>query len=102
MVVMINDNPSTTIIHCYSPTNAGVEMDFNIFYNELFFLVHSIQKDNVLIIGGDMNAQIGKNINNKFSLHNKTNRNGEHLTDFTLENRLTCLNIKFQKRKGKF
>ena len=55
----------------------------------------------VLIIGGDMNAQIGKNINNKFSLHNLSNRNGEHLTDFTLENRLTCLGTKFQKRKGK-
>ena len=45
-----------------------------------------------------MNAQIGKNVNNKFSL---SNRNGEHLTDFTLENRLTCLNTEFQKRKGK-
>ena len=26
---------------------------------------------------------------------------GEHLTDFTLEKRLICLNTKFQKRKGK-
>ena len=30
-----------------------------------------------------------------------SSRNGEHLTDFTLENRLTCLNTKFQKREGK-
>ena len=48
-----------------------------------------------------MNAQIGKNINQKFSIHNSSNRNGEHLTDFTLGNRLTCLNTKFQKGKGK-
>ena len=48
-----------------------------------------------------MNAQIGKNLNNKFCLHNLSNRNGEHLTDFTLENGLTSLNIKFQNRKGK-
>ena len=27
--------------------------------------------------------------------------NGQHLTDFTIENRLTCLNTKFQKREGK-
>ena len=47
------------------------------------------------------NAQIGKNVNHKFSLHNLSNRNGEHLTDFMLENRLTCLITKFQKRKGK-
>ena len=58
-------------------------------------------RNSVLIIGGDMNAQIGKNINNKFSLYSSSNRNGEHLSDFTLENRLTCLNTKFQKRKGK-
>ena len=43
-----------------------------------------------------MNAQIGKNVNHKFSLHNSSNRNREHL-----KNRLTCLITKFQKRKGK-
>ena len=48
-----------------------------------------------------MNAQIGKNVNNKFSLHNSSNRNRKDLMDFTLENRLTCLNSKFQKKKGK-
>ena len=48
-----------------------------------------------------MNAHIGKNVNHKFSLHNLSNRNGQHLTDHTIENRLTCLNIKFQKREGK-
>ena len=48
-----------------------------------------------------MNAQIGKNVNHKFSLHNLLNTNGEHLKDFTLENRLICLNTKFQKKEGK-
>ena len=48
-----------------------------------------------------MNAQIDKNVNNKFSLQNSSNRNSEHLTDFTLENGLTCLNTIYQKRKGK-
>ena len=36
-----------------------------------------------------------------FSQHDSSNRNGKHLTDFMLENRLTCLNTKFQKREGK-
>ena len=61
----------------------------------------SIPKHNVLINGGDMNAQIGKNGNNKYSLHNTSNRNGQHLTDFMIENRLTCLNTNYQKREGK-
>ena len=49
-----------------------------------------------------MNAQIGKNVNNKFILHNSSNRNGEHLTDFTRENKLTYLNTKFPKRKRRY
>ena len=48
-----------------------------------------------------MNAQIGKNRHNKYSLHNTSNRNGQHLTDFMIENRLTCLNTNYQKRKRK-
>ena len=55
----------------------------------------------MLVIGGDMNAQIRKNGNNKYSLHNMSNRNGQHLTDFMIENRLTCLYKNYQKRKGK-
>ena len=61
----------------------------------------SIPKHNLLVIGGDMNAQIGKNRHNKYSLHYASNRNGQHLIDFMIENRLTCLNTNFQKREGK-
>ena len=100
MVATFNGDPSTTII-CNSPTNIDDETNLIAFYNELSPLVRSIPKHNVLIIGGDMNAQTGKNVGNKFSLHNLTNKNGEHLTDFTLENKLTCLDTKFQKIKGK-
>ena len=101
MVATFNGNPSATIIFCYSPTNVSEETELITFYGELFLLVSSILKHNVHVIGGDMNAQIGKNRNNKFSLHNSTNRNGQHLTDFMIENRLTCLNTNFQKREGK-
>ena len=101
MVAMFNGNPRAIIISCYSPTNVCEETDLIAFYDELSSLVRNILKHNVLIIGGDLNAQIGKNINHKFSLHDLSNRNGEHLTDFTLENRLTCLNTNFQKREGK-
>ena len=71
------------------------------FYDELSSLVRSIPKHNMLVIGGDMNAQIGKNGNNKYSLHNTSNRNGQHLTDFMIENRFVCLNTNYQKREGK-
>ena len=101
MAAMFNGNPKATIISCYSPTNVSEETELVTFYEELSSLVRSIPKCNLLVIGGDMNAQIGKNRNNKYSLHNTSNRNGQHLIDFMIENRLTCLNTNFQKREGK-
>ena len=101
MVATFNGNPRATIVSCYSPTNVSEENEIVTFYDELSSLVRSIPKHNMLVIGGDMNAQIGKNGNNKYSLHNTSNRNGQHLTDFMIENRLACLNTNYQKRGGK-
>ena len=101
MTATFNGNPRATIISCYSPTNISEETKLATFYDELSSLVRSVPKHNLLIIGRDMNAQIGKNRHNKYSLHNTSNRNGQHLTDFMIENRLTCLNTNYQKREGK-
>ena len=101
MVATFNGNPKATIISCYTPTNVSEETELVAFYDELSSLMRSIPKHNVLVIDGDMNAQIGKNGNNKYSLHNMSNRNGQHLTDFMIEDRLTCLNTNFQKKEGK-
>ena len=101
MAANFNGNPRATIISCYSPTNVSEETELVTFYDELSSLVRSIPKHSMLVIGGDMNAQIGKNGNNKYSLHNTSNRNGQHLTDFMIENRLACLNTNYQKREGK-
>ena len=101
MVATFNGNPRATIISCYIPTNVSEETEFVAFYDKLSSLVHGIPKHNVLVISGDMNAQTGKNGNNKYSLHNTLNRNGQHLTNFMIENRFTCLNTNFQKREEK-
>ena len=97
MAATFNGNPRATIISCYSPTNVSEVTELVSFYEELSSLVRSIPKHNLLVIGGDMNAQIWKNRNNKHSLHNTSNRNGQHLTDFMIENRLTCLNTNYKK-----
>ena len=101
MAATFNGNPKATIISCYSPTNVSEATELVTFYEELSSLVRSIPKHNLLVIRGDMNAQIGKNRNNKYSLHNTSNRNGKHLIDLMIEKRLTCLNTNFQKREGK-
>ena len=101
MATPFNGNPRATIISCYSPTNVNEEIELVTYYDELSSLVRSIPKHNVLVIGGNINGQIGRNRNNKYSLHNTSNRNGQHLTDFMIENRLTCLNTNYRKSEGK-
>ena len=83
MVATFNGNPRATIISCYSPTKVSQETELIAFYDELSSLVRNIPKHNVLVIGGDMKPKIGKNENHKYSLHNLSNRNGQHQTDFT-------------------
>ena len=102
MAATFNGNLRATIISCYSPTNISEETEVVTFYDELSSLVHSILKHILLVIGRDVNTQIGKNRNNKYSLHNTSNRNGQHLTDFMIENRLTCLNTNYQKEKENY
>ena len=66
MLVIFNGNSSITIIFCYSPTNISEETDLITLYNEISSFVLSIPKQNGLIIGGNMNALIHKDKNNKF------------------------------------
>ena len=47
-----------------------------------------------------MTLQIGK-VENKFYLHNSSNGNEKYLTNYSLENRLACLNSKIKKKGGK-
>ena len=95
MCATFNGNSSTTTVSCNSPTNASVESGITTFYDGLFSLARYISKQNVLIIGGCMNALKEKNINDKFYLFNLPNRNGEYLADVSLENSFSYLNIKF-------
>ena len=89
-----------TIVSCYCHTNTSDESDIINLYDELLTLARHIPKHLALVIGRDVNAQIGKDEDNRFCLHNLPNRNDEVLTDFLLENSFSCLNIKFQKREG--
>ena len=76
IIATFNGNPATYIISCYSPTNISEEEEVSLFYQELSSLVRQVPKHNVLIIGGDMNSQIGRNDDHKFAFHMSTNRNG--------------------------
>ena len=98
MIAAFNGNPLTTIISCYSPTNSS-DVDIAIeFFSNLSNLIREIPKHNVKIIGGDMNAKIGKSDCKGSHFHELTNRNGQLLIDMMNE----CdLSTKYCERKGK-
>ena len=101
IVATFNGNPAITVISCYSPTNVASKEDKDTFYAELTELTKSIPKHNVILIGGDMNARIGKK-DAKGSVYNRaTNENGQHLLDYIQECNLKALNTAFTKRAGK-
>ena len=100
MNINLSGNPQTTIISCYSPTNVSDKQETLEFYTELNSLTTRIPKHNVLIIGGDFNAQLGQTDGFKYSYHKTTNRNVTMLKNYLEENNLLCLNTTFQKRLG--
>ena len=93
-------NPLTTVISCYSPTNVSDQEETERFYVDITSYTRHIPKHNVLVIGGDFNAHLGKENGYKYSFHITTNRNGNMLKNVIHENNLLCLNTHFQKRSG--
>ena len=95
--IYFQGNLQITIITCYSPTKVSKETEVDTFYTQLTDTIREIPKHNVLIIGGDFNAHLGQDNGYKFAYHQTTNRNGQMLNDFLIENNMICLNTKLQK-----
>ena len=95
-----NSNPNLTIISCYSPTNCSDLEDVENFYDDLSEAIRLIPKHNLLMIGGDFNAQLGMQ-SNLVSYHLQSNRNGAFLESILTQFNLRATNTKFQKRPGK-
>ena len=91
MLATFNGNPKTTIISCYSPTNYSDKTEAVDFYSMLQDAIRQLSKHNVIIIAGDMNAQVGSADIVGFSFHDKTNRNGHLLLDLKKECELVSI-----------
>ena len=101
MCTTFNGNLFTTIIFCYSPTIPAMKKTLPPSITSYLPLSNTFL-NKVLIISRDMNVHIDKDGTNKFCLHNSLNkRRGEYLAEFSLSNKLVCLNTKFQKCKEK-
>ena len=88
----LNDNLCTTIVSLLGLANIREESDVPNFYNRLFSPAQHIPKHHVQIIGGNGNVQFGNNGNDQFGCYYLPNTNGEYQADFSLKNRIACLN----------
>ena len=85
MCASFNGNFCTTMVYCNSHSNVNDETDIATFYHELSFFV------------GDMKAQIGPDVNDKFCLYKSSKGNRKYLANFWFENWLTYLNKNSKK-----
>ena len=60
MTIQFHDNPHTTIISCYSPTNVSDEIETEDLYTDLTEITIQVPKHNLLLIGGDYNVYLVK------------------------------------------
>lgn len=104
-------NKHYTLINCHAPINADNRRNLekvNQFWDLLESEISIIPKNNVKILLGDFNAQIGKekkfkNIVGEYPAHSRTNRNGERLINMCKMFQLKLMSTHFRKlpRKAK-
>ena len=90
-------NPTTTVLCCYYPHNEQQQEEVAAFYQELSTKINTIPAHNLVMIGGDFNAQLGP-LDALFTTTKATNRNGSLMMDFMQHHHLIASNTRFQNR----
>ena len=93
-------NPKTAIPSCYSPTNMSPQSEVESFYNNLNRFIETAPPYNFLIICRDLNMRRGKD-HFPFAVVDSTNRNGQSLLSFMIDNEPFSSATKSQKRPTK-
>ncbi|XP_072015023.1 uncharacterized protein [Amphiura filiformis] len=97
-----------TIVVCYAPTNSetrpGDTANKDAFYNQLDDVVSNIPKHDIQLVVGDMNAQLGDDVNTwkpALGCHARADVGGDHNLAITTV-RLSLAVLKQQKKQLKF
>ena len=88
-------NPTTTVLCCYSPHNEQQQEEVAAFYQELSIKINTIPAHNLVMIGGDFNAQL-RPLDALFTTTKATNRNGNLIKDFMEQHNVIAANSRFQ------
>jgi hypothetical protein len=93
-----------TIISAYAPTEDKDMALKEQFYEELQKLQDKVPRNDLLIIAGDFNAEVGRestyrDVVGKYSIHPISSSNGEYLCNHAISNNLTTLSTQFQHKR---
>ena len=105
IIATLDGNPQTTIVAVYAPTNAASDEDKESFYKQLYDVLTPIPVHNIVIVLGDFNARIGRDLHESnprvYAYHQRTNENGKLLRDLIENNNLRPAFTKFQHHPGR-
>jgi len=92
------------MISVHAPTEEKTQEDKDDFYDELTNVVDGIPNNRIVVILGDLNAKVGKELIFKptishHSLHEVTNNNGLNLIDFATSKGLVIKSTMFPHKK---
>jgi len=95
---------NNTLINVYAPTEDHTEEIKEQFYDDLQYLLDETSKNDIIIILGDVNAQLGKErlyneVIGQHTLHEETNINGELLCEFACANNMVVMSTNFQHKR---
>ena len=93
-----NNSDLKSCVYCvYSPTSCSKSCDIKLFYTELKTSVDTIPPAHMLIVMGDLNAQLLPNSLTPHSSNTKENRNTSYLNEFMDSCSLKAANTLFTK-----
>lgn len=96
-----------TCIQVYAPTSSAEEKEIDEFYNNVSTVYNELRKkDNIILLMGDWNSQVGKREKGEKSTigeygYGKRNERGWRLVRYCQEYNLKIINGYFKKRMGK-
>ena len=94
------------VVSAYAPTDGSSEQEKDDFYRELSRLIRLAKRSDIIILAGDMNAQIGQlhssetHLGGHFSVDAQRTDNGDRLLQLCNDHQLFLASTNFQHKRS--
>eukprot|EP00924_Labyrinthula_sp_SR-Ha-C_P001167 augustus_masked-scaffold_7-processed-gene-15.47-mRNA-1 protein AED:1.00 eAED:1.00 QI:0/0/0/0/1/1/2/0/1077 len=104
VVVSLNGKAQAVLVNCYAPHSGKSADDYKKILSQLKKVTSKVNKRRLILIGGDLNAQLNRNFkqdNNRYGYSHRSNRNGKMLERWLLQHEYEVVNFKFKTGRKK-